>query len=101
MPFAVPMVWREPQNHDSDCYFCGVKLAGFSKKNISHVTYPDCQSALKPAPHYANNLVPLPPATFVADVESGDNDGDTPYEKLCEGNESRRKWLLLSEREVR
>jgi len=22
MPFAIPVVWREPSNHSSDCYFC-------------------------------------------------------------------------------
>ena len=30
--FGVPMVWREPQNHLSDCYFCAVKTTGKNLK---------------------------------------------------------------------
>ena len=29
--FGVPMVWREPQNHHDDCYFCMVNIKGFNR----------------------------------------------------------------------
>ena len=40
MSFGVPMVWREPQNHVDDCYFCMTNVAGFTKKNKHKITYP-------------------------------------------------------------
>ena len=46
MPFAVPMIWREQNDHISDCYFCMNNIAGKSK-----IAYPTCKSAPKPVPH--------------------------------------------------
>ena len=32
-PCSLPMLWREPQNHVNDCYFCLSILVGMSSKN--------------------------------------------------------------------
>jgi hypothetical protein len=61
MPFAVPMIWREPTNHSSDCYFCMVDICGYSSKTKSGIVYPDIPSAIKPVPHSDLLPVPLPP----------------------------------------
>ena len=34
IPFAGPVIWREPTNHDADCYFCLTDIKGFKKKQI-------------------------------------------------------------------
>ena len=53
MPFAVPMVWREPSNHTTDCYFCTVPpvSGGIAKKKKWTIVYPNIPSALRPVPH--------------------------------------------------
>ena len=30
LPFGIPMVWREQQNHHDDCYFCLTNIKGFN-----------------------------------------------------------------------
>ena len=41
MLFAVPMVWREPSNHATECYFCVVPTVsgGITKKKKWTVVY--------------------------------------------------------------
>ncbi|GFY75330.1 uncharacterized protein TNIN_349391 [Trichonephila inaurata madagascariensis] len=31
--FETPTIWREPQNHHDDCYFCVVKINGINPGN--------------------------------------------------------------------
>ena len=59
LPFGVPMIWREPTNHVTDCYFCMVNTAGVGKKNRHKIVYPNIPSDIRPAPHYKEVLVPV------------------------------------------
>lgn len=38
------MVWIEPTNHGTDCYFCASDVIGMNKKNQDSLKYPDLQS---------------------------------------------------------
>ena len=48
LKFGIPMIWREPTNHVTDCYFCAIDLTGINRKNRSSLTYPDLDSARRP-----------------------------------------------------
>ena len=90
MPFHVPMVWREPKNHHSDCYFCMTKIAGFSRKNKSSIVYPDCESAIKPVPHDDAN-----PVQFHQVVQRDPVKKVLTMVKMCVGMSSMKLNLIL------
>ena len=60
MPFAVPMIWREPTDDVNDCYFCLTPSMkkGFNRKKKSFIEYPDILSAIRPVPHSDQLLTP-------------------------------------------
>lgn len=64
MPFAVPMIWREPTNHSTDCYFCLTKTKGYSKKKKQNIEYPTVPSAILPVPHGEGLPIPTPPLNW-------------------------------------
>ncbi|XP_072276834.1 uncharacterized protein [Pyxicephalus adspersus] len=66
LKFGVPMVWRKPQNHDNDCYFCAVKVKGFNRYKKNKWEYPDLESARRPLPHGAD--VPIPVFSTLPDI---------------------------------
>jgi hypothetical protein len=49
--FGVPMVWREPQNHCTDCYFFSVDISGLDSKSKRAIVYPNLPLAIRPVPH--------------------------------------------------
>jgi hypothetical protein len=69
MPFAIPMIWREPLNHHDDCYFCVVNTSGFSAKNKHKIIYPNLRSALRPVAHDDALPVPVPPEDGIESVQ--------------------------------
>ncbi|XP_073533089.1 uncharacterized protein [Phyllobates terribilis] len=74
MPFAVPMIWREPTNHTTNCYFCMVPpiRKGVSRKKKWTLQYPNLPSAIRPVPHTEKLPVPKAPETF--SVESSEEE---------------------------
>ena len=58
--FAIPMTWREPQNHAIDCYFCLIKVHGYNKKYINRIIYPSLMTAIRPVTHLVSGI-PIPP----------------------------------------
>ena len=47
------MIWREPRDHCTDCYFCLGKTSGYNKKNKYKIEYPNLPSAIRPVTHSA------------------------------------------------
>ncbi|XP_048852601.1 uncharacterized protein LOC125720773 [Brienomyrus brachyistius] len=88
MSFGVPMIWREPTNHTTDCYFCMTKVSGFTFKTRSSLNYPDVSSVSKPVAHDPVTCpVPEPPAENTVDEEqqqetgvSSVSDSDSDYQ---------------------
>ena len=82
MPFAVPMIWREPKDHIQDCYFCLVNVKGFSRKYRIKISYLNLDSVRRPVAHDASMPAPLPPknglATLSDEVEENSNEENTP-----------------------
>src|SRR6218665_1811587 len=59
LTFGIPMVWREPKNHRTDCYFSLVNTQGYNKKNKCKMEYPSLQSAIRSVPHSSEIPVPV------------------------------------------
>lgn len=81
MAFAIPMIWREPRDHHSDCYFCCVKTSGFSSKSKHKIKYPNLDSAIRPVLHDDSLPIPQAPSDGLSSV-------DDDYEDCAEDAES-------------
>ena len=83
LKFAFPMVWREPKDHYSDCYFCGIKTKGINRKNRNSVSYPCLDSAIRPVPHSEELPVPV----FEGTISSKDDLSSTDTETTIAGSD--------------
>ena len=70
MYFAVPIVWREPQDHSSDCYFCITHIKGISSKSKNTVKYPNLPSVMRPVPYSEDLPIPHLPTHLTVEDES-------------------------------
>lgn len=94
LPFGIPMIWREPKDHLSDCYFCIVKTSGYNKKNKCKIQYPSLPSAIRPVPHSAEIPVPVfqaLPSLEIQEYDSTEDRSDSDDEDFEVDNDSVRK----------
>ena len=59
LPFRIPMTWREPTDHTTDCYFCLVNTKGIGKDNRHKISYPNIPSAIPPTLHCDELPIPV------------------------------------------
>jgi hypothetical protein len=76
MPFAIPMVWREPKDHVSYCYFCLSSITGITAKSKHTVLCANLPSVMRPVPHSAELPVPKPPTNMTL------NDSESSYKDV-------------------
>jgi len=57
MKFNMPMVWRQPFSHASDCYFCLSEKKGVGK-NLTW-NYANVDSVIPPVPHSTDTSYPI------------------------------------------
>ena len=106
MPFAVPMIWREPKDHFQDCYFCLVNVKGFRSKHRSKITYPNIDSALRPVPHDPSMPAPVPPEDALASLsdeavfDDGHSFGDSDSTGSEYEPEENLKPILFSQEQL-
>ena len=64
------MVWREPKDHVTDCYFCMNNMRGFNMHKKKTWIYPNLESAIRPVLHC--EAVPVPTFITLPDIDDDD-----------------------------
>ena len=82
LPFRVPRIWREPNNHVTDSYFCMVNTTGVWKKNRHKITYSNIPSAIRPVPHTEG--VPVSVFKGLPSLDDKDIGHDTSEQDNCD-----------------
>lgn len=84
--FEVPMLWREPSSHETDCLFCVCDTRGFNSNSIRKIIYPHLESITYPVPKTHNEIRPsnLPEHENLQNPESDmelSNDDQIQYDE--------------------
>lgn len=67
--FSIPVLWRESTNHQTDCYFCLTKVAGFNMKNRKNIIYANVPSVSKPVQRSPNDPLPVIPSATTSESD--------------------------------
>ena len=70
LKFGIPMVWREPKDHVTDCYFCMSNMRGFNMHKKKTWIYSNLESTIRPVLNC--EAVPVPTFTTLPDIDDED-----------------------------
>ena len=98
MIFSIFIVWREPIDHSTDCYFCLTDIKSFTSKSKRRITYPNVISAMRPVLH--SEEFPIP---FWENVSSNSNSAtnETINDDISDDiitdphSKARAHWILI------
>uniref|UniRef100_A0AAV2L360 Uncharacterized protein n=1 Tax=Knipowitschia caucasica TaxID=637954 RepID=A0AAV2L360_KNICA len=87
LKFGILMVWREPRDHASDCYFCAINTTGINRKTRHSLQYPDLPSvpAFTELPD-SDGVATSADEGGYAEEEYKEQDGPQPFSQ-CELND--------------
>lgn len=78
--FDILMIWWDPRDYSSGCYFCMIKLSAYNKINKYKIKYPSSPSTIHLVPHSAE----IPEPVFkellflkIQEYESGEDQSDS------------------------
>ena len=79
MPFALPMIWREPTDLDRSLflYSSATSARNYKAKKKRTVNYPNISSAIRPVPHTEDLPVPVPPQQYILDSDDEPTENHT------------------------
>lgn len=88
MKFGKPMIWREPVNHTTDCYFCLSKKTGVGKNMKWH--YAKVHSVTFPVPHSDTYPIPKDPQSADLNMNYSSSDETATCSDFAPSEDSRR-----------
>lgn len=64
LSFSIPRIWKEPINHDTDCFFCAVNVCKRRRgRNAKPIVDPNVQSSAAPVPRECRSSIPVAPSS--------------------------------------
>ena len=85
MPFAIPRIWKEPNNPYDNCYFCMVDIFKYKNtKDRKKIVYPSIPSSIAPVNHGAELPISHPLKTHaILSTLSEDHNADFEVDTNC------------------